>query len=120
MTNPFGPGDSVRTRPNVRPSRYASRSGTVREVRQLGPGGDPVAYIELGVTFGTHDASWFVPSEIELAHPVQQEAAGLVTRRPLANSSGMSARYAASTNAQRSARLAPSYKEPNRAHPNHP
>ena len=58
MSN-WRPGAKVRTKPTVRPRRYADRRGTVAELREVGQG-----VVEVGVKVGGR-VSWFDPGELE-------------------------------------------------------
>ena len=49
----------MRTKPTVRPRRYAERRGTVAELREVGQG-----VVEVGVVIGGR-VSWFAPGELE-------------------------------------------------------
>jgi hypothetical protein len=59
LAETWRPGDKVRTKPTVRPRRYAARKGTVAELRRLDP-----STIEVGVVIGGR-VSWFAPGELE-------------------------------------------------------
>lgn len=52
------PGTKVRTRPDVRPARYADRRGTVTEAREVAPGAWEIAVRVGGKT------SWFARHEL--------------------------------------------------------
>lgn len=60
-TSKFRVGERVVTRSTVKPKRYASRSGTVAEVRRVAPHS-----VEIGVKLGS-GISWFDPLELEHA-----------------------------------------------------